>query len=256
MNTKVCVAWHNRVQIEAFLTGWKISHSHPSLVLQQDVNREGCARTKNKALKRAIEGGAEIVIVCDDDCLSDHHSFDEFIAAHEAALEPQSVEMFAQVTDPPNRGTPYHNRSLTMPVAASVGQWTHIADRDACAQLVQGAEAPMKFRRNAIFGQYHAMSGMNIAFRAEWFPWCQLVDVPRFDDIWGALIWQREAYKRGHCFNLAGPLVRHSRQSNVWQNLRDEAVNLERNETIWQEIHALPEGMSHVEILEALRLTV
>jgi hypothetical protein len=30
--------------------------------------------------------------------------------------------------------------------------------------------------------------------------------------------------------------VRHSRQSNVWKNLRDEAVHLEANETLWREI--------------------
>ena len=61
----------------------------------------------------------------------------------------------------------------------------------------------------------------------------------------------------GHlCFSLAGPLVRHSRQSNVWQNLRDEAENLERNETIWQAIHCLEDGLTYEQMRQAVGLAV
>ena len=58
----------------------------------------------------------------------------------------------------------------------------------------------------------------------------------RIDDIWMGWMWQREAYQRGYCFNLSGPMVRHSRQSNVWRNLRDESRYLEENETLWRKI--------------------
>ena len=82
---------------------------------------------------------------------------------------------------------------------------------------------------------------MNIAFRPKlWHPWCQFIDVPRFDDIWMGWLWQREAYRRGACFNLSGPLVRHARQSNVWKNLKDEAEHLETNETLWRSIECSP----------------
>jgi len=65
--------------------------------------------------------------------------------------------------------------------------------------------------------------------------------VPRFDDIWMGWLFQKEAYRRGYAFNLGGPLVKHSRQSNVWANLRDESVHLERNEMLWRDIAESPE---------------
>lgn len=148
--------------------------------------------------------------------------------------------MVEQVTWPPSRGTPYYARSVTMPVAASMGFWLGIGDYDAPGQLVHGATRPMTFRRDTMFGRYFPLCGMNLAFRASEWPWCKFVDIPRFDDIWQGFLWQRRAYADGKCFNLAGPLVQHSRQSNVWQNLREEAQNLERNETFWQEVHRLP----------------
>ena len=49
-------------------------------------------------------------------------------------------------------------------------------------------------------------------------------------------LWQRHAYQHRYCFNLAGPVVRHSRQSNVWKNLKDEAAHLESNDTLWKKI--------------------
>jgi hypothetical protein len=78
---------------------------------------------------------------------------------------------------------------------------------------------------------------MNLAFRPkDWLPWCRFIDVARFDDIWMGWLWQREAYRRGYCFNLASPFVRHARQSNVWRNLVQEAVYLEQSETLWRNI--------------------
>ena len=85
--------------------------------------------------------------------------------------------------------------------------------------------------------------GMNLAFRREVAPWVYFSPMAgdtgydRFDDIWMGLLWQKHATASGQCFNLAGPIVRHSRQSNVWANLRDEAQRLELNETAWQRVH-------------------
>jgi hypothetical protein len=82
---------------------------------------------------------------------------------------------------------------------------------------------------------------MNIAFKPlDWLPWCRFIDVPRFDDIWMGWLWQKEAYRRGFCFRLDGPMVHHSRQSNVFANLKVEAKHLERNETLWHDIATSP----------------
>jgi hypothetical protein len=255
MTTKIVVPWHNRSQLDEFVNAWAIPFSSQAVIFQQDIQREGCAVTKNRGITRAIKEGATVVVVLDDDCFpQDGQSFDAFVAAHEAALKPQPVTMFRQVTTPASRGTPYFNHSVTMPVAASMGFWSEIGDYDAPSQLVHGARNPMTFDRQAVFGQYFPLCGMNLAFRVDQWPWCQFVNVPRFDDIWQGFLWQRKAYTEGLCFNLAGPVVRHSRQSNVWANLRDEALNLERNETIWKDMHAMPIG-EHSGMLQALGLS-
>lgn len=241
MKTTVVVPWHNRNQLDSFLTAWGIESTDDRVRLQQDRDKEGCAKTKNKGIASAISAGAEVIIVLDDDCFPQpDQTFDAFIYAHEQALKPQSVEMFESVTNPPSRGTPYFNRSITMPVAASMGFWSEVGDYDAPSQLVHGATHPMEFTRKVMFGRYFPLCGMNLAFHASEWPWCQFVDVPRFDDIWQGFLWQKNAYANNKCFNLAGPVVRHSRQSDVWKNLQEEAVNLQRNEKLWQRIHETP----------------
>jgi hypothetical protein len=255
VSTKVVVPWHKRAQLDEFVDAWKIPFSSEAVIFQQDERQEGCAVTKNKGIARAIREGAAILVVLDDDCFPhEGQSFESFVAAHEAALKPQPVPMFRQVTTPASRGTPYFTRTVTMPVAASMGFWSEVGDYDAPGQLVHGARNPMTFDCQAVFGQYFPLCGMNLAFRVDQWPWCQFVDVPRFDDIWQGFLWQRKAYAEGLCFNLGGPIVRHARQSNVWANLQDEAANLERNETIWQDIQAMP-LQSHDAMLQALKLS-
>lgn len=259
MTEKICVvvAWWNEEQIARFLDAWGLPISEmasPSLdwlVLQRDVSREGCARTKNKGVAEAMRRGADIVVVLDDDCFpagwqpgqnyAEKFDLQFFAQLHAEALRPQPIEMVLPVTTPISRGTPYRERTIKLPVAASMGFWTDVGDYDACAQLVHGATHPMEFKRVNVANMYFSLCGMNLAFRPkEWLPWCEFIDVPRFDDIWMGWLWQREAYRRGFCFNLNGPLVRHSRQSNVWQNLRDEANHLEWNETGWRAIATAP----------------
>ena len=234
------VPWVRDEQRAAFLRRWSIREPVPDwLVLQHDEAREGCGATKNKGISEALERGAGMVVVLDDDCFPAHegvNSMFSLIAEHRAALEPQSVELFEVVTSPPSRGTPYAEHSAPMPVAASMGFWTEVGDYCAARQLVFGS-GPMEFKRKAVYGRYFPLCGMNLAFRPrEWMPWCAFIEVPRFDDIWMGWLWQREAYRRGCCFNLAGPLIRHSRQSSVWRNLDQEAAYLEASEVLWREI--------------------
>lgn len=238
------VPWHTEKQRRYFLEAWGLNGKEPYLCLQQDRDRSGCALTKNAGVRRAVEEyGADVVVVLDDDCypnVDDHRyrTLPEFMQCHASSLTSANVEMFAQVTSPASRGTPFRDRAISMPVAASMGFWVGVGDYDAPSQLVHGATHPMTFDTRPVYGRYFAMSGMNLAFRpADWWPWWQFIDVPRFDDIWQGFLWQRAAYERGHCFNLDGPTVRHARQSNVWANLRDEAAHLEANETLWRRIH-------------------
>jgi hypothetical protein len=244
MKFAVVVPWVTGAEIEAFLSAWGLSWStRPDwLYLQNDHSRNGCAVTKNLGIRRAVDDGAEIVVVLDGDCFPDtSRSLESFVEEHCSALSPVGVDLFQIVTDPPSRGTPYQNLKVIMPVAASVGFWSEIGDYCAVRQLAHNA-SPMTFQRSTIFGRFFPLCGMNLAFKpSEWYPWCSFIDVPRFDDIWMGWLWQKEAYRRGFCFNLGGPLVRHARQSNVWKNLCEEAVYLERNETLWSDIAASTE---------------
>lgn len=246
MNIKVITPWHNPLQLRAFCNAWDIvGESHPNLLLVNDDTKAGCAETKNKGIRKAIEQGADAVIVLDDDCYPDCNyategetKLDRFIAAHVASLTAaHAFELCPAITDPPSRGTPYMRRGVQLPPSASMGYWKNVGDYDAPAQLVHGATRPMEFRRGAMFNQYFALSGMNVAFWTKDWPWFKFVNVPRFDDIWMGFIFQRHTYATGRCISLNGPSVTHARQSNVWANLRDEAKYLEANETMW--MHAL-----------------
>jgi len=240
----VVVPWHDPVQRDRFLAAWRVPDPPPAwLVLQQDANRVGCAVTKNRGIAAALGRGAEIVVVLDDDCYPPDQDTDlaSFAQWHALELAGATVPLYRAVTDPISRGTPYRERTVHMPVAAVMGFWTGVGDYDAPGQLIHGAATPMRFQTGPVFGRYFSLSGMNLCFRPkDWLPWCRFIDVPRFDDIWMGWLWQREAYRRGYCFSLRGPTVRHSRQSNVWANLRAEAVHLERNETLWREIATHP----------------
>lgn len=242
-SVKIVVPWHRTEILNSFCRAWGVSKFDPRIVFQRDATRAGCAATKNAGVQAAMDLGADIVIILDDD-MRPHPScgtLDEVIAQHLAALAPQPVEMFQAVTSPANRGTPYFDRTAEMPVACSLGWWDGVPDRDAARQLVEGATSPMQFDRRPVFGKWFAGSGMNIAFRpVEWLPWCRFIDVSRFDDIWMFFLWTKEAYRRGHCFSFAGPTLTHARQSGVFANLRDEAAHLERNETLWRDIACSP----------------
>jgi len=240
----VVVPWHSPRQRDAFLSEWKLDGGVPGwVVLQHDANQEGCAVTKNKGVAEAVASGAEVVVVLDDDCFPDGKpSLEDLVARHVEALKPQPFPLFEAVTTPPSRGTPYQHTDAVLPVAASMGFWSNIGDYCAVRGLAYDHKG-MSFSQRPKFWRYFPLCGMNLAFRPkEWDPWCRFIDVPRFDDIWMGWLWQREAYRRGHCFNLAGPVVRHSRQSNVWSNLKLEAQYLLENETLWKQIALAPNG--------------
>lgn len=242
----IVVPWHIAEVRDAFLAAWAIPGPHlPDwLIMEHDVRKEGCAVTKNRGVRRAVELGAEVVVVLDSDCFSDRtgpDSLEGVMEAHLRCLEPQEFPVFEVTTSPPARGVPYFNRTIELPVAASVGWWAGMPDRDAARQLIEGVEAPMEFQRRIIYGRPTMICGMNIAFRPrDWAPWSDFLNVSRFDDVFMSWLWCKEASRRNHCFNLNGPTIRHSRQSNMWASLRDEAKWLEFNEHIWSDIWMSP----------------
>lgn len=235
----VVTPWRDPAQLESFLDQWAVPQPTPDwLVLQHDSIGEGCGATKNKGIRVALDRGADVVVVLDDDCYpGDESTLPNHARAHLAALQPARADLYHVVTSPPSRGTPYSELAATLPVAASMGYWTGIGDYCAVRQLAHRA-APMEvLDRGAVYWRWFSLCGMNLAYRPiDWLPWCNFIEVPRFDDIWMGWLWQREAYRRGFCFNLGGPMVRHVRQSNPWRNLIEETRYIERSEVLWREI--------------------
>lgn len=258
----VVVPWHNEKQKDEFLAAWHIQQIPQWLFLQQDMAGEGCARTKNAGIKRAYNYGADVIVVLDDDCYPPAspdgkgplkgYTLENFADDHITALKPQPVRMIYSTGNPSPRGMPYRNRHIVMPVAASMGFWQTNPDYDAISSLVLGPQANMEVARVAMFRHYFPFSGMNFAFRREWVDCAQLIDVPRWDDIWMGFLWQREAYSRGHCFNLCGPVVTHFRQSNVFANLQDEVKYLELNERLWKIIYQAPVSLTTQQLRDML----
>jgi glycosyltransferase involved in cell wall biosynthesis len=243
MVTKVVVAWHNPKQKNEFLEAWKIPAGDSRLVLQQDETKAGCAKTKNAGIARALAEGADVVCVLDDDCYPFEpradEPLDEFIEDHLKALEDQEVQMVVPTMVPHPRGFPYRHRTIKMRVAASIGLWVGYPDLDAMTALVIGDQPEgCRLLHSAVYGTMFPFCGMNYAFRKDQTDCAVHIDVPRFDDIWMGWIWERVAYDKGQCFNMDGPLVRHTRQSNVWKNLEEETKYMFTNETLWSAIYA------------------
>lgn len=258
MQFAIVVPWHDPQQIAAFGRAWEIDPEKPPpwLLLTQDKDRQGCGRTKNRGIRRALDIGSECIVILDDDCYpsSSCGSLEDLAEYHIGGLMPKRITMFRDTTEPPSRGTPYFCRRVEMPVVANMGFWNGIPDFDSCRQLTDaGRRASFKF--GAVHGQYFPLCGMNLAFRATEWPWCQFVNVPRFDDIWAGFLWQRKAYSEGKCFHLGGPIVHHARQSNIWSNLKIEAENMERNETMWKRIATMPLS-DHATMLRELNLSL
>jgi hypothetical protein len=248
----IVVPWHDERQKGAFMEAWGLKVPPAWLYLTQDITGEGCALTKNTGIQKAYDDGCDVIGVLDDDCypVQAGMPLQVWMDEHIKALEPKAVRMFVQVSNPASRGTPYRSLDFTYPVAASMGFWINHPDFDAVNSLAVGETAECNFARIPIFGRYFAFSGMNFAFRRNWINEAKLINVPRFDDIWMGLVWQKVAYEKGYCFNLGGPVINHVRQSNVWKNLQDEVKYLEINETMWQAIHKAPPGMTAAQLRE------
>lgn len=252
----IVVPWHNPKQRDEFLSAWGVLGSPPPyLFLQQDTDKSGCAVTKNRGIRRALDAGCDYIVVLDDDCYPHNGpeqqptNLHDFAHAHIRNLRNQPVRKVYPTMFPNPRGMPYRNLDVMFPVAASIGLWSQNPDLDALYSLVCGNPPPeFQLRPMTYHGDFFPFSGMNFCFHKDWADCAVLIDVPRFDDIWMGWIWEKVAYDRGHAFSTKGPLVRHARQSNVWQNLEDEAKYLATNEGLWSAIYSAPKGQTPDEL--------
>jgi len=193
---------------------------------------------------RAYQMGAEVIATLDDDCLPGDPLFESHVRnlTETTCWTSSSLNITA-------RGMPYRNRGHLLDVAVNVGLWRNVADWDAPHTLVTRADSewfePVAFDRMIPAGQYVPMSTMNLAFARMALPAFYLprmgqgVEYDRFDDIWGGVIVKRICDHLGCHVTVGRPVVEHQRASDPFTNLVKEANGIARNETFWQDIHAM-----------------
>lgn len=182
------------------------------------------------------------IITLDDDLVPDGDTIGDHLAAL-CKKVPVSWVSSTQYGDLYMRGFPYAVREEA-PVWVSHGVWKNIPDLDAPTQLVLGEDPEVEFYRGPVpKGAMFPLCGMNLAFRREALPfmyWCPCVNLPgaqRFDDIWMGIHAKRELDEAGAALVTGFASCIHTRLSNVFKNLEQEAVGIGLNEGYWRGEH-------------------
>jgi reversibly glycosylated polypeptide/UDP-arabinopyranose mutase len=228
--------------------GWRIRHYAWAEIDRELGPRSWVIPRQNAAIRnfgywKAWQEGAEVIVTLDDDC---YPASRPYLEAHLANLRRRVTLGWEPVCEFYTRGFPYGIRDAA-PVVVSHGLWEGIPDLDAPTQLLHGT---LRLRRPdgarvMPRGSYFPMSGMNLAFRAEFAPamWFPLMGrgwpFDRFDDIWAGVLAKRVADHLGLAMVSGLPTVEHRRASNVFANLKKEAAGIEANETFWLAVDAV-----------------
>jgi len=134
------------------------------------------------------------------------------------------------------RGFPYAVRQEAE-VVLSHGVWEGSHDWDAPTQLVLGNPSIEFYRGPIPKGIYFPLCSMNLAFKTKLLPYIfqapWALGVHRFDDIFAGIISKREIDKHGWAAVTGYALVNHAKASNVFTNLKNEALGITQNETFW-----------------------
>jgi reversibly glycosylated polypeptide/UDP-arabinopyranose mutase len=238
---------HPERQIE-LPTGWSIEHYSWAEIDRELGPRAWVIPRQNAAIRnfgywKAWQSGADVIVTIDDDCYPGSRPF---LATHLANLERRVTLGWQPVCGFYTRGFPYGIRDAH-PVVVSHGLWEGIPDLDAPTQLLHGDLRLERPETSQVVprGSYFPMSGMNLAFRAEFAPamWFPLMGrgwpFDRFDDIWAGVLAKRVADHLGLAMVSGLPTVDHRRASNVFANLKKEAAGIEANETFWRAVDSV-----------------
>jgi hypothetical protein len=182
--------------------------------------------------------GYDAIVTLDDDLTPDGDTIGDHLAALKLNV-PTSWMSSTLHGSPYMRGFPYAVRGES-PVWVSHGVWQNIPDLDAPTQLVLGEPPAVEFYRGPVpRGVYFPVCGMNLAFRPEALPlmyWCPAKRLPgaeRFDDIWMGVNLTRGLAAVGAALVTGFASCIHTRASNVFANLEQEAKGIGLNETYW-----------------------
>lgn len=173
----------------------------------------------------------DIIITLDDDTAP----LGDTIQDHINALNGRSPLGWLFTASVPTRGVPYGIRDKSE-VVLSHGVWEGVADWDAPTQLVNGNKDIEFYKGHIPKGVFYPMCGMNIAFKKKMLPHMYFapmgprVGLDRFADIWCGIESKKIIDNNDWSVVTGYAKVKHERASNVWANLRKEAIGLEYNE--------------------------
>lgn len=136
------------------------------------------------------------------------------------------------------RGFPYSKRYESK-VVLSHGPWVGVADWDAPTQLVQGNPEVRFYQGPVPRHSEFQICGMNLAFLRELLPYVyyapvvKLSGAQRFDDIWMGRHLKNYLDLQNLAMVTGFGAVHHTRASDPYKNLVQEAVGIGLNEDYW-----------------------
>lgn len=191
----------------------------------------------------------EYIITLDDDV----EPYGDTIGDHIAALDQRVPVswMSSVIYGPHMRGFPYGVRQEAEALV-SHGVWRNIPDLDAPTQLVLGDKPDVVFYAGVVpKGIYFPVCGMNLAFKRKALPmmlWCPAKWLPgaqRFDDIWMGIKLVDDLASSGGALVTGYAQCVHTRLSDTFKNLEQEATGIRINETLWRG------DLSNIDVLSA-----
>lgn len=177
----------------------------------------------------------DIILTLDDDVIPEGDTIQDHIDILNKRVPVSWISTASEYM----RGFPYKVRNEAE-VVLSHGVWKGVADWDAPTQLVMGNRHVDFYKGSIPKGIYFPMCSMNLAFKRKilpfiyHFPTISEMNIARVDDIFAGIIAKREIDKNGWAAVSGYATVMHERESNVYKNLQNEAVEIEILETFWQ----------------------
>jgi reversibly glycosylated polypeptide/UDP-arabinopyranose mutase len=204
--------------------------------------KSGAARSFPMYL--AWKAGFDYILTMDDDCLPPEKDPAGFFDAHRSAFHLD--RWFRTIDGQEPRGIPYGDKG-SLPVLLNHGLWTGIPDLDGPTALVQGRHPmtiTLRARREIIPpGIWFPLCAMNVCYSRQAIPAAynllmglEEVGFDRFDDIWSGLLLKRIADHLGYYITSGMPFVHHTKASNLFANLRKEALGIQLHEGFWQHV--------------------
>ena len=225
---------------------------------QAEIIPRRTSAVRSWGLRKAWQGGADIIWTLDDDCYPEDGRRGAYLAAIEDVLSGDAYapsDAWWNTIDGSGlhpRGYPYGVREAMRPVMVHHGLWSNVPDLDGVTQLANPdfrlppAQASQYVPSGALF----PMCVMNLAWRAEMTPamymllmgQCACGDpwgFDRFDDIWAGMFEKRICDHLGYAVSSGAPSVRHSRASDPAVNARLEAGGMAAHEDLWPYVNGI-----------------